>query len=102
MFITFPYILVHDEKSKRCFALTSDLQQLLIAAAQKHHYAPIWPSCCTTTEMQPHSDAVPPTSFSMHVGMVYSVRRHVPAATMRAPQQQRVEDAECFVPWNAH
>ena len=40
------------------------------AAAQQHHDAPIWPSCCTTTEMQPHSDTVPPTSFSIHVDMV--------------------------------
>ena len=97
IFITFPYILVHDEKSKRCFALTSDLLELLIAAEQQHHNAPICPSCCTTTEMQPRSDTVPPTSFSVHVNMVYTVRHHVPAATMRAPQQQRVQDAECFV-----
>ena len=37
---------------------------------QQHLDAPIWPSCCTTTETQPNSDTVPPTSFGVHVDMV--------------------------------
>ena len=38
--------------------------------SHQQHDAPIWPSCCTRTEMQRPSDAVPPTSFNMHVDMV--------------------------------
>ena len=61
------------KKSQRVFALTSDLQQLRVAAEQQLNDAPIWPSCCTTAEMQARSNTVPPTSFSTYVDMVYTV-----------------------------
>ena len=46
-------------------AFRSDL--LPATAVQQHHDEPIWPSCCTTTETQPHSDTVASSSFNMHV-----------------------------------
>ena len=51
---------------------------LLPAVATQQHDASISPSCYTTTVTKPRSDAVSPTSFSMHVGMAL-----VPCVTFR-------------------
>ena len=62
--------VLYDQKRiyEKCGAFPSDLWPA--TAVEQHRDAPNWPLCCTTTETQPRSDTVPPTSFGMHVDMV--------------------------------
>ena len=102
MSITFPYILARDKKSKRCLALTSDLQQLLTAAAQQHRDTPIWPSCydrdAPTIRYRPANLVLYARRHGLHCASSRTGSHHACSAVAASPERW----VFCTFAWRVH